>query len=63
MVEYSICVQSILSRDPGERLRLAEDPRTKRVYAYHERLGRTRRESITPCVDRAGERPLDSNAK
>jgi hypothetical protein len=33
--DYSVFVQSILSRDPAERARLAEDPATKRVREYH----------------------------
>jgi hypothetical protein len=38
--DYSIFVQSVLSRDPVERARLAEDPATGRVQEYH-RLVRT----------------------
>ena len=45
MEDYSIAVQSILSRDPAERLRLAADPAVKRVDEYHERLARTWRAS------------------
>jgi hypothetical protein len=33
--DYSVFVQSILSRDPVERARLAEHPATKRVQEYH----------------------------
>ena len=40
MTEMCFYVQSILSRDPAERLRLAEDPRVKRVQAYYDRLAR-----------------------
>jgi hypothetical protein len=43
--DYAVCVQSILSRDPAERLRLAADPATKRVEAYLERLARARQSS------------------
>ena len=37
-----VCVfgESLFSRDPAERLLLAEDPRVKRVCVYYERLGR-----------------------
>ena len=45
MEDYSVAVQSVLSRDPEERRRLAEDPAVKRVLAYHERLARTWRSS------------------
>ena len=45
MEDYSIAVESILSRDPAERLRLATHPAVKRVLEYHERLARTWRSS------------------
>ena len=45
MEDYSVCVMSILSRDPAERKRLADDPATKRVMAYMERLARVLRAS------------------
>ena len=45
MEDYSIAVQSILSRDPAERQRLASDPAVQRVMEYHERLARTWRSS------------------
>jgi hypothetical protein len=32
--------EHLLSRDPETRRRLAEDPRVKRVQAYHDRLAR-----------------------
>ena len=35
MEDYSVFMESILSRDPAKRLRLAEDPAVKRVRAYH----------------------------
>jgi hypothetical protein len=38
--DYSILVQSILSRDPAERARLAADPAVQRVMEYMERLAR-----------------------
>jgi hypothetical protein len=40
MEDYCVLGQMILSRDPAERLRLADDPAVKRVMAYHERLAR-----------------------
>jgi hypothetical protein len=43
--DYSLLVESILSRDPAKRLSLAADPAVKRVQAYHERLARLLRAS------------------
>jgi hypothetical protein len=40
MEDYSVAVQAILSRDPAERARLAQDPAVKRVEEYHQRLAR-----------------------
>ena len=40
MEDYSIAVMSVLSRDPAERQRLADDPAIKRVMEYHDRLAR-----------------------
>ena len=40
MEDYCFFMQSILSRDPEERLRLATNPAVKRVQEYHERLAR-----------------------
>ena len=42
MDDHCFFGQSILSRDPAERLRLADDPRVQRVQAYYDRLARTR---------------------
>ena len=41
MEDYAVAVQSILSRDPVERERLAADPAVKRVEEYQERLARS----------------------
>jgi hypothetical protein len=40
MEDYCVAVQSILSRYPAERQRLASDPAVRRVMEYHERLAR-----------------------
>jgi hypothetical protein len=42
MTDYCYFGASILSRDPAERRRLADDPCVKRVQAYHDRLARAR---------------------
>jgi hypothetical protein len=38
MADYCFWMQSMMSDDPAERDRLAQDPRVKGVHAYHERL-------------------------
>jgi hypothetical protein len=43
--DYAIAVQAVLSRDPVERARLADDPAVKRVDEYHERMARAWRSS------------------
>ena len=40
MTDYCYFGEHLLSRDPETRRRLAEDPRVKRVQAYHTRLAR-----------------------
>ena len=42
MTDYCFFGESLLSRDPETRRRLAEDPHVKRVQAYHDRLARER---------------------
>jgi hypothetical protein len=50
MHDYCYLGEYLLSRDPETRRRLAEDPRVKRVHAYHDRLARqwTRRKAVEP---------------
>ena len=38
MTDYCYFGRSMFSHDPAERARLAEDPRVKRVWEYHQRL-------------------------
>ena len=37
--DHCFWVQSILSQNPAERQRLADDPRVRRVQAYYDRRG------------------------
>jgi hypothetical protein len=39
--DYSVAVQSIISRDPAERERLSGHPAVQRVMEYLERVSRT----------------------
>jgi hypothetical protein len=45
MEDYAIAVQAVLSRDPVERARLAENPAVERIDEYHARLARMRQSS------------------
>jgi hypothetical protein len=40
MEDYCVFGQALLSRDPAERARLANDPAVKRVEEYFQRLAR-----------------------
>ena len=41
--DHCFWVQRLLSEDPAERQRLADDPRVRRVQAYYDAWGRSDR--------------------
>ena len=52
--DFQVAVESVLSRSPEERARLAKDPGAQRVWAYCDRCAR-RRAASEAAKDQATE--------
>jgi hypothetical protein len=60
--DHCLLVQCLLSRNPAERMRLAEDPRVKGVQEYYDRMAR-RTTGGRFSLEDLGRRPGESRSE